>query len=846
MATPTSLISGLANNLAQLSSCQRDSIAEIRLRLANEGSAHPNVVALADYLRDESNLVRFLIAREWDVSAAQSLLLEALAWRAVRPVHRWFVAGPTFGDATDTCDDESAAEHATCAEKAELFRRHASLGKIRVPGVDIHGRALLVRKGCMRIPEQLIIMYVDFQTLLLYTSKVLDSSRENISDPAEQMAFLGWNLELCKRTMEGHHANRVDFIGPCPDKIVVFLHLTDFSLWTQPSMSVTRETITILSTVFPESMASVVVLNPPAYFTSLYAVVSSLMDARTRSKVLLLPGGAGPGSASDLKLREMIGPNWRALTGAGQPMVKGWSERLSRMVDASPGFSIDRYWPTVLDREAAAWRRRSEAQGAAVTSSLKVDVTNNGQHNGSEDKTVESTKGVIHTSSERFRNDDADDKISPISCGVTSGSMANSGVAAPGQAVRNADDFAGAFRGLRALGHGNCTVAFSFLKQQHRGVVVAFHDARGFGLALDKASLKVQWVEPKGQVAEAGVSKGWQLVAVRLSVKLEGTNEVCTSGKGAVSNHALEEDEVPVRVSEDLRTAVGQFKKAGHTHAELVFTEVAAAYASVVFDLAHPLAMKVHPEKLQVTSVAASGQASAGGVEPGWRVETVGPCSHEPMAACAAEPESIPATLFSDITNVASILEDDESAMPAVAVVPAAAAVTSTIVAAKDPLEITSMNMNLGTVAVVICAAVAVASLGTLATVAMIGFLASIAFVLDRLRSTPRNECLQQVSKNTRAPYETYPTAGATGVQVPSATLNASSVKIIAPFHTTAENVGEFDGWRPEWDDTFIEDSNEAIKSNGSARSIRTNSEKKRSESELDLLLELWASFEKV
>jgi len=143
MVTPSSLVSGLGNDLEQLSSSQREALAELRLRLASMGSPHPNVVALADYLKDDSNLVRFLVAREWDVSAAETLLLEALAWRGVRPVHRWFVAGPSLEDAIDV-SDEAAAEHAACAQRAELFRHHASLGKIRVPGVDIHGRALLV------------------------------------------------------------------------------------------------------------------------------------------------------------------------------------------------------------------------------------------------------------------------------------------------------------------------------------------------------------------------------------------------------------------------------------------------------------------------------------------------------------------------------------------------------------------------------------------------------------------------------------------------------------------------------------------------------------------------------
>ncbi len=44
--------------------------------------------------------------------------------------------------------------------------------------------------------------------------------------------------------------------------------MTEFSIFNQPAMAVTRETITILATAFPESLGNAVFINPPAYFTS--------------------------------------------------------------------------------------------------------------------------------------------------------------------------------------------------------------------------------------------------------------------------------------------------------------------------------------------------------------------------------------------------------------------------------------------------------------------------------------------------------------------------------------------------------------------------------------------------
>lgn len=53
-----------------------------------------------------------------------------------------------------------------------------------------------------------------------------------------------------------------------------------------------------------------------------YSVVSPFIDVRTKSKIKLVSGEHGPGSKIDLKLRDLIGPNWREVTGIDQKQVR--------------------------------------------------------------------------------------------------------------------------------------------------------------------------------------------------------------------------------------------------------------------------------------------------------------------------------------------------------------------------------------------------------------------------------------------------------------------------------------------------------------------------------------------
>lgn len=149
---------------------------------------------------------------------------------------------------------------------------------------------------------------------------------------------------------------------------MLFMHMTEFSMFNNPPMKVTKETITILSVAFPESLGTCVIMNAPAAFRLLWSAVSGFIDPKTKSKVFLLSGDISDGSANDETMRRIVGDSWKELTGAGQPVLSSSFNRKSkRVAPASPGFDPDRYWPTVLEREAA-WAAKLADERAALRS----------------------------------------------------------------------------------------------------------------------------------------------------------------------------------------------------------------------------------------------------------------------------------------------------------------------------------------------------------------------------------------------------------------------------------------------------------------------------------------------
>ena len=192
---------------------------------------------------------------------------------------------------------------------AELDRECAT-GKLRVaPSLDRFGRPVVI----------------------------FDNSVQNTKDAGGQLRALAFVLEHALRRCDGSRVR----------KYVIFLHLNDFSLRNNPSWSVTKETMKMLICCFAECCGHIILHNAPSVFSVAYRLVKPLIDPKTATKILFVT------DSDEDKMTELIGPDWRAITGAGQ---KRQDER------SSPGYDHSVEWPITLENDRA-WRERTGNEG---------------------------------------------------------------------------------------------------------------------------------------------------------------------------------------------------------------------------------------------------------------------------------------------------------------------------------------------------------------------------------------------------------------------------------------------------------------------------------------------------
>ena len=74
--------------------------------------------------------------------------------------------------------------------------------------------------------------------------------------------------------------------------------------------------------------------------------------------MIFISGDVSEGSENDILLKKIIGPDWKILTGADQPVYSP---------GASPGYKHEEYWADALSRAEERKRRQQEQkQGVAL------------------------------------------------------------------------------------------------------------------------------------------------------------------------------------------------------------------------------------------------------------------------------------------------------------------------------------------------------------------------------------------------------------------------------------------------------------------------------------------------
>lgn len=149
---------------------------------------------LTDY-----QLIRFLIARNYDIKKSCDMITGAMRWRQSRKPH--------LVEQLDGVG--STNEHWTVK-----FAKESATGKIYNPGFDRWGRPVVI----------------------------FDNTVQNTPNVDDHMIFLAWNLEFAIRQMKQ------------TDKYVIFIHLTKFSFLNSPSWKSTRETLLMLCNCYPDRL----------------------------------------------------------------------------------------------------------------------------------------------------------------------------------------------------------------------------------------------------------------------------------------------------------------------------------------------------------------------------------------------------------------------------------------------------------------------------------------------------------------------------------------------------------------------------------------------------------------
>ena len=274
--------------------------------------------------------------RQFNVEKAYKMLCDALKWRYKRNPGKHF-SGPRAGglaeaherdlDTTGWGRGHSQSAYAVDASERqhvplfgsksehERLENENKTGKIYLAGFDVWQRMVVI----------------------------FDNSVQNTTNPSDHVDILAFNLELAIRSLP-----------PGRDKYVVFMHLDKFSWFNMPDLSTTKESALMLTTAFPERLGHCICYHPPSIFHTVFKLLKTLglLDERTVKKIIFIYGDCSAGSANDLKLTDVVGPQWKELCGVDQPVH--CKEPIS-----SPGYVHASYWQRVCD---LMWTIRGSGQ----------------------------------------------------------------------------------------------------------------------------------------------------------------------------------------------------------------------------------------------------------------------------------------------------------------------------------------------------------------------------------------------------------------------------------------------------------------------------------------------------
>jgi hypothetical protein len=133
----------------------------------------------------------------------------------------------------------------------------------------------------------------------------------NMNNDREDSTFsLESRFEFMQQQLE-HARARLHQTGV--QKWVVVMNLSRFSLFNAPPLSVSKQSVVLLMSRFPEHLGHCIVWQPPLVFSGLWHACKYLLDANTMKKIVFVSGDHHAGSEVDVTMTRIIGPRWRDL-----------------------------------------------------------------------------------------------------------------------------------------------------------------------------------------------------------------------------------------------------------------------------------------------------------------------------------------------------------------------------------------------------------------------------------------------------------------------------------------------------------------------------------------------------
>jgi len=193
--------------------------------------------------------LRHYRAEKGDVEKAIMTIKRTLKWR------KEFQVDKLVSSLEDDKKKSKAEKEAQEEDFAAILRKESETGKIYVRGYDKDGRAMMyMRPG----NENTMHETNNMRNLVFQIEKAVACSNKN-----------------------GH------------GKICLVIDYEGFSITKTPSMSASKNTLTILQQHFCERMYRVYICNPPFVFRSFYAMIKPFVDPVTKQKICWAVGKNG-------------------------------------------------------------------------------------------------------------------------------------------------------------------------------------------------------------------------------------------------------------------------------------------------------------------------------------------------------------------------------------------------------------------------------------------------------------------------------------------------------------------------------------------------------------------------